>query len=633
MTRMLTRKKLVSFASALLCVVAWVGSRSHAQLPAVGAAEGFDANEYFPAPDSTLLHWRITGVKAEPLDRARALLSGMKLQMFLKNGETELAVDAAECLYDSAKRIASSPGKLKVLVNEGRFVIEGEGFLWQQTQETNWTLTISNQVHATVQRPTTNAATSLMTITSRQFAFDTFQREGVFRENVHAEDSEIELACAVLSATTSTNSGAPDTLKAERNVSVDSKTDELSARADLAFYSRTNETLVLTGNVSWKKGAQAGSAERVVLQRLEKQFTAAGTVAVQLPRGSLGLGGLLPADSSTVNAATNISAPLQLSARHLLVSSNLTVIEGEVRIQDETNRLACDKIVVATEGKEQTAVAEGHVIVCHGDADQCLRADRAAHTKSTGAAVFTGQPAWKVAQSEGRADQVTLRDAGEIHALGNVAARVTLAGQFNSFLNLFPSPANTNQATRALELFSRELTASKSQVTLSGDARVHQSPINGREPHLRCETLTLHFATNSSHVELMQANDQVRFEQGITGVTNGPDAHSLLTASRLIATCEPTNGALVRLVAEGGVQAEQPGSVAKSERATYMAATEIMELTGQPTLRTTAAAIAGAEKITWDRKRNRVSATGLFDGTAQTGALKQIITPPKAPTP
>ena len=51
---------------------------------------------------------------------------------------------APECVYDSGQRLISSAGPLNVQVAEGKFTIEGEGFLFQQTNSTLW---VSNQVH------------------------------------------------------------------------------------------------------------------------------------------------------------------------------------------------------------------------------------------------------------------------------------------------------------------------------------------------------------------------------------------------------------------------------------------------------------------------------------------------------
>ena len=184
MSRSLFKTLVTLLTCAALCAVMWHSLPALAQLAGVGTIEGFDANEYYEAPDNTMLKWRITGAKAQPRDRGQLLLSGMQLQMFGKAGEHKLVVDAPECLYDPTKRTASSAGKLKVQVEAGRLAIQGEGFLWRQAGQTNWTLTISNQVRCVVQRATTNAtgvtAAVPMLITARQFEFDSRDTKACF---------------------------------------------------------------------------------------------------------------------------------------------------------------------------------------------------------------------------------------------------------------------------------------------------------------------------------------------------------------------------------------------------------------------------------------------------------------------
>jgi lipopolysaccharide export system protein LptA len=633
MIRSLPKTVVTLLVCAALGAGLWRGARAHAQLPGLGTIEGFDANEYY-APANTQLAWRITGAKAQPQAGNRYLLSGMQLRMFGPTGERKLVVEAPACLYDYVTRSASSPGRLKVQIEEGRLELEGTGFLWQQTEQTNSTLTISNQVHATVQHtminPPGGATASVMVITSRQFEFVTAKHQAVFQDEVHAEDADIEFKCGRLTANASTDGGAFDALTAEGSVAITGKTDGLAAIAEHAFYARTNEMMALTGKVAWKQGAQEGRAERATIRRLEREFGADGNVAVKLPRAALGFGGLLPGGTNIVTPVTNLAARVDLFADHLQVSSNLTVIQGAVRVRDETNQLSCDKIVVESfpANAGQTAIADGHVVICHGDADQCLRSDRAVYTKSTGTVVFTGHPTWKLSPSEGRAECVTVHDSGEIQAAGDVAARVTMAAQSNSFLNLFPNAADTIQATRVIEVFARELKASERRISLQGNARLHQSPITGSEPHLQCATLDLFFATNSHHVELMQAKDQVRFEQGTAGVTNGPNAYRLLTAGSLTAAWNSPTGALSNFIAEGGVQAEQAGSVANGQRAAYTSATDVLELTGQPTLDTPEATITGADKIIWDKKSSGFSVRGRYQVTGRPGALKRKLEAP-----
>src|ERR1044071_3653831 len=103
MTRSLIKTVVTLLACAVLGGLLWRGARAYSQASRLGTAEGFDASEYYEAPNSTKLKWRITGAKAQPKDRDRVLLSVMQLQMFTVTGERKLVVDAPECLYDPAK--------------------------------------------------------------------------------------------------------------------------------------------------------------------------------------------------------------------------------------------------------------------------------------------------------------------------------------------------------------------------------------------------------------------------------------------------------------------------------------------------------------------------------------------------
>ena len=368
---------------------------------------------------------------------------------------------------------------------------------------------------------------------------------------------------------------------------------------------------------------QEGRADRVTFRQLDQVFEAEGHIAAKLPRESFDLGGLLAGETNAVKplavpAATNFAAPVDLFADHLQVSSNLTVIWGSVRLWDETNLLSCDKLSIesaTTNAAEQTAIAEGHVMVCHADPDQCLQADRAVFSKATGTVVFTGQPTWKLSPSEGRADRVTFHRSGDIEATGDVVARVTLAPQSGAFLNLFPTAPSTNPAPRVIEVFARELKASERQVSLLGDARVHQSPINGSEPHLRCETLDLFFTTNTHRIESMQAQERVLFEQGKPGVTNGPDAYHRLTASRLTAKCDSLTGALANFVADQNVVIDAPDTKGQASHATADKLTftqaiasgvtnQTIELTGRPQLTNPQGRLVG-DVIIWDMVHDR----------------------------
>ena len=66
MTRSLIKAVATLMACAGLGGLLWHGATVCAQLAGVASGEGFEASEYYEAPDHTKLKWRITGAKAQP---------------------------------------------------------------------------------------------------------------------------------------------------------------------------------------------------------------------------------------------------------------------------------------------------------------------------------------------------------------------------------------------------------------------------------------------------------------------------------------------------------------------------------------------------------------------------------------
>ena len=99
--------------------------------------------------------------------------------------------------------------------------------------------------------------------------------------------------------------------------------------------------------------------------------------------------------------------------------------------------------------------------------------------------------------------------------------------------------------------FSRKPTSSRSlglkatpqlagrRVTFSGAVRVHQLPKTGSEPRLQSEEMELRFSTNSPpRVERLEARQNVIFEQGLPGVTNGAAIYRRMTARTIVAATD-----------------------------------------------------------------------------------------------
>jgi hypothetical protein len=148
------KKSTVKWCVALLalaCAVAWgwFVSPVLAQTSSVGTASDFKTSEYFDPPHENQVKLLVTGAEAQMQSGGRYLIRNLKLETFRENGQRELTVEAPECLFDSARRVASSAGHLQVEAGDGRFRVEGDGFLCN-LQSDKSSLTISNRVRTLI---------------------------------------------------------------------------------------------------------------------------------------------------------------------------------------------------------------------------------------------------------------------------------------------------------------------------------------------------------------------------------------------------------------------------------------------------------------------------------------------------
>ena len=139
---------------ALLGGVAICGSILSAQQPPFGWGKNFSVPEYYDPPHQNQMKSLLAGAEAQLQADGTFLIKELKLETYRENGEREIVVMSPECVYDSARRVASSASRLQIQTGDGQFSIEGEGFLWQQT---NFSLIISNHVHTTI-RPESRKA-------------------------------------------------------------------------------------------------------------------------------------------------------------------------------------------------------------------------------------------------------------------------------------------------------------------------------------------------------------------------------------------------------------------------------------------------------------------------------------------
>jgi hypothetical protein len=110
-------------------------------------ASDFTSVEYFESPHQQQMKSRLSGAEAQPQAGGLLVIKDFKLETFTMNGKPELIVSAPECVYDTFNRLANSPGHLQLQAGDGKFHVEGDGFLWRQNDSL---LTISNNVRTVI---------------------------------------------------------------------------------------------------------------------------------------------------------------------------------------------------------------------------------------------------------------------------------------------------------------------------------------------------------------------------------------------------------------------------------------------------------------------------------------------------
>ncbi|HEU0038736.1 MAG TPA: hypothetical protein VFR76_05640, partial [Verrucomicrobiae bacterium] len=148
-----TASALMGLLAAAL-VVAVTRGVGQTQSSSLGTASRFTTSEYFDPPHQSQVKYRLSGAEARPEGDGKLRITQMKLETFREDGALQIVVETPDCIYESARRVARSPGRLQVQTGDGRFFVEGEGFLYRAGESF---LTISNQVRSRLQRSATNA--------------------------------------------------------------------------------------------------------------------------------------------------------------------------------------------------------------------------------------------------------------------------------------------------------------------------------------------------------------------------------------------------------------------------------------------------------------------------------------------
>jgi lipopolysaccharide export system protein LptA len=297
--------------------------------------------------------------------------------------------------------------------------------------------------------------------------------------------------------------------------------------------------------------------------------------------------------------------------------SNRTVLRGNVRLLDSTNRLTCDLLTLKSatpEDPEETATAERNVVVEQGT--RRVWADRAVHTKSTQTVVFSGRPRWNIDQREGRAETLILDLKNNVaHAGKDAYLKIPLAAG-GQRLDWLPRPgvqeSSAVGAGQAIEIQADDLEIRSLLATFTGHVRANELPAGDAQQRLTCGDLAIRFTSPSNRVERLEARGDVVVEQGTRGLTNGSAAWQRFSCDVLTAQVRPETGLLHSATAQGHVVIEQDLLRATGSDAGYAADAGTLELTGRPQLTTPQFVITEAEVLVWSPASNTYVARGTY---------------------
>jgi len=301
----------------------------------VASVRNFKVATWYDAPHEQQMHTLLKGAEAQPLAGDRSLVKTAYFAEYLENGQLQITIETPQCIYDRPHASANSPEHLLVRAAEGRFLIEGDGFFWQQT---NANLIISNRVHTFVQQQLLDSASGHLDIGasgqnsaqashpsesekwqngiiihSDWFDYSSSTGRGTYHGNVRVvgtnftakggrlilhvpsstSDSRVSRAGqpkpggSGLSSMTNGQSFKLQSLTMEENVTVDCDSAfaprQTHVAAQKATYQADTGVLELSGHPYWRDGLREGLGDEITLDRTNKIYLAKGRTWLRMP--------------------------------------------------------------------------------------------------------------------------------------------------------------------------------------------------------------------------------------------------------------------------------------------------------------------------------------------------------------
>ena len=466
-------------------------------------ARGFKVPEYYPPPHDTQMKSMLEGAQADGQPDGRYLITEAKWRTFGLTGEGELNAKAPQCFYDQRQRTVSSAGPLHVETADERFFIDGEGFLYRQT---NSTLLVSNRVHTILHpellqsqaAPTrTNApaeAVPGIDIYSDQFEYAQDSGIGVYQGNVRVAGTNLTSTSGRLTIVMSVTERLLQSLTAEQNVIIDYET--IHATGERAFYSADTDLFRLTGppRPTWRIEEKDGSGDELVFNRTNRVFSANGNARLQMPAQNMGASGFLARPEVTPATSTSPTNQfVDVQCDNYVLRTNLAVFHEQVHVSERLGdqlqgEMNCRLMTLTFTGTNefQKMVAEQQVVIIRED--KRFDAERAEYNGTNNLLDLTDNPAWRAGPRNGKGDWIRVNLAREeMFVRGNAFMEMPATELGQSALTELGSgkPGGAKRDTNALaRVYSEEYLVEPDQALFRGGVRIEHPQMKWTCPEL-----------------------------------------------------------------------------------------------------------------------------------------------------
>lgn len=515
---------------------------------------------YHKPPNDRQMSSLLEGASAQPEGVGRYLVQEARFRTFNPQGATLMEVATPEARYNDSRKEIHSPQSIRMQTAEGRFSIQGEGFLWQQT---NSSLFISNRVRTVVspellqpRRPRSQEPLRTQTaihIEANAFDYHGETGLGTYRGDVRVSGTNMALAgesltiqVPVMTDLQNATNVVVQSLALERNVVIDY--EGVHATGGQVLYQTVSGMVEVNGNPAWRTQFREGAADRVTIDPSNRVFRAYGNATLKLTGPEVERAGLMGGwfQSPATNTGTtlphqarpSVGRELALASRNYEVGTNFASFVGGVRVQEREpgqpmGTLECERLQLEFAGTNELrkTTAEGGVVAAKGD--RMLKGRDLVYSGADQKLRVEGEPEWRAGERSGRGDRLEVNmGREEVLVSGNALMRLP-AAEFAAPMpglartNPVAQPGNTARHSSSGTNVLAEISCTEYRVTRSSGHFTGEVEVDHPQMHWWSDAITVRFSPQGGAAEEIVAAP-ARFEVSTArGLVRGNGEHAL----------------------------------------------------------------------------------------------------------